>query len=332
MTPRAEIDVYESDLRRQGPLLDILLLDRTSSRIAKKNRNIIWATDSYVTTGKRCDPFLPTKQIGPGLVTGAYSTLIQPRAAKSKDEQKRRTKDKAEVFTPLTIVDEMNSAIDRAIGENAPDDHTWQDYIRLLKLEITCGEAPYIVSRYDPTSTVGKLKPIGRRVGFLDKKLDVVNKRTNKRDPDEWFRWVIEAYKASYGYEWQGDNLLIARENLLYTFYDYWRAKFGKSDKDLPPMEWRIEIATIISWNIWQMDGLKYVKPMSRKQTRQEPVSVDKNQTVLFVAEKPKKIMLECEGCRLNDPLKHTGQKALIKDWTINGKTGKNVEFVSLLS
>ena len=31
-----------------------------------------------------------------------------------------------------------------------------------------------------------------------------------------------------YGYEWQGDNLFLVRESLLYTFVDYYKAKFGK--------------------------------------------------------------------------------------------------------
>lgn len=325
MAPRGEVDVLENTLRKQGALLDILLKNRPSGR------NIIWATDSYITTGKRNDPFLPEKQMKSELVTGKHGLLIQPRAVKSKEEQKRRTKDKAEVFTPLNIVDDMNLAVDRALGESEPKDHTWQDYVRMLKLEITCGEAPYIVSRYDPTSNSGKLKSIGRRVGFLDRKLDIVNKYVNKKDSDEWFRWVVEAYKASYGYEWQGDNLLIARENLLYSFYDYWRDKFDKSEKDLPPKEWRLEIAKIISWNIWQMDGLKYVRPMSCKETTVKHAENLENQTTFLPIEKPKKVKIECEGCRLNDPLKHTGKYAKIKDWS-RGKNGKKIRFVDLLS
>ena len=29
-----------------------------------------------------------------------------------------------------------------------PDGKSWKDYVRDTRLEITCGEAPYIVSRY----------------------------------------------------------------------------------------------------------------------------------------------------------------------------------------
>lgn len=320
MTPRGDADVLESNLRRQGPLLDILLKNRSG------RGNIIWATDSYASEGKL---FAPTKPILPKLVTGKYGTLIQPRAVKPKDEQKRRTKDKAEVFTPLEIVDQMNKAIDWAGRHKVVDRDNWQDYVKETKLEITCGEAPFIVSRYNPTSSSGKVITLINRVGFLDRKLRAVSK--NCKDKDEWFKWVTEAYKASYGYEWQGDNLLIARENLLYSFYDYWRAKFDKSDKDLPPMEWRIKIATIISWNIWQMDGLKYVVPMSCRNMLLKTEVVDKNQLALPIVQKLQKTKLECEGCRLNNPFGHNGKYALVKDWTRGGRDGRIMRFVELL-
>lgn len=64
---------------------------------------------------------------------------------------------------------------------------------------------------------------------------------------------------STYGYEWQGDNLILAREALLYTFIDYFRAKFGKD----PLLKSLQNIAEVISWNIWQMDGLKGVIPNS---------------------------------------------------------------------
>lgn len=96
------------------------------------------------------------------MVTGKNGTLIQPRAAKSKEEQLLRTRDKAEVFTPLSIVKQMNEACDtKRITKN-----NWQEYVSLLKLEITCGEAPFIVSRYDPVSDKQELLPLVERVGF----------------------------------------------------------------------------------------------------------------------------------------------------------------------
>ena len=142
------IDVLENALRRKGALLDILLIDRTTKK------NIIWATDSYENHGK---DFASKKRIKPELVTGIYGLLIQPRAAKSLVEQRRRTKDKAEVFTPLKIVDQMNKEVDMLVQNRMLDKNNWQDYIRELKLEITCGEAPFIVSRYNPTANTRKL-------------------------------------------------------------------------------------------------------------------------------------------------------------------------------
>jgi hypothetical protein len=101
--------------------------------------------------------------------------------------------------------------------------NNWQEYVRELRLEITCGEAPFIVSRYNPTAH-GVLIKLEHRVGFLDKKLKIVSRYS--QNEEEWLFWAKEAFKASYGYEWQGDNVLLARENLLYTMIDYYEARF----------------------------------------------------------------------------------------------------------
>lgn len=309
MQSKSDIDVLENVLRQKGDLLDILLLDRTTKR------NIIWATDSYSRYGK---DFASKKQMKPELVTGVYGKLIQPRAAKSKEEQRQRTKDKAEVFTPLRIVDEMNKSVDWA-GNNFPaSEENWQDYVRELRLEISCGEAPFIVSRYNPTSHTGKLIKLENRVGFLDRKLRTVSQYCHK--PKEWVAWAKEAYKASYGYEWQGDNLLIARENLLYTMIDYYTAKFARR----PPLGVKREFAEIISWNIFQMDGIKYVIPMSCKhETRVIPGELTLFGETPDIVEKD-----ECEGCKLNRATKHNGRYVSIMDWEI----GKKQRFSDLAS
>ncbi len=302
------IDIKESVLRRTGGLLDILLLDRTTKK------NIIWATDSYERLGKR---FSSKKRITLTLVTGKYGTVIQPRAAKSLIEQRRRTKDKAEVFTSLKIVDQINKEVDSSGKNNAPNKNNWQDYIRELKLEITCGEAPFIVSRYNPTANTRKLLKLDNRVGFLDKKLKIVSKYCKKKS--EWLFWAKEAFKASYGYEWQGDNVLLARENLLYTFIDYYKARFNRR----PALTAQEEFAKIISWNIFQMDGLKYVVPMS---------CCHENKVILgeltLFGETPDTVEIhKCEGCKCNRPDKHNGQYVKIMDWSKN----KTVRFVDLI-
>ena len=67
------------------------------------------------------------------------------------------------------------------------------------RLEITCGEAPYIASRYD--AATGEIIPLERRIGILDRKLRIVNE--NATDEDEWFKWAFRAFQSVYGYEYQ---------------------------------------------------------------------------------------------------------------------------------
>lgn len=75
----------------------------------------------------------------------------------------------------------------------------------------------------------------------------------------EFIKWSKIAYESSYGYELQGDSLLLARENLLLSFCEYYDYKFGK----LPTMKVIKQIATIISYNIFQMNGLTKQTPYS---------------------------------------------------------------------
>ncbi len=309
MTFASAIDISEKALRRKGELLDALLIDRTTKK------NIIWATDSYLSRGK---DFEVKKSIMPEFVTGVHDKLIQPRAAKSLEEQRSRTKVKAEVFTPLRIVDEMNKHIDWSGGIRIPGDSNWQDYVQELKIEVACGEAPFIVSRYNPTAHTGKLILLKHRVGFLDRKLRTVSRYCDK--PKEWLKWAREAYKASYGYEWQGDNLLIARENLLYTLIDYYVDKFGRR----PSLSIQQEFAEIISWNIFQMDGVKYVIPMSCH----HETKVVLGELTLF-GETPDTVeKYECEGCKFNRTTKHNGKYVKVMDWEV----GRPIKFVSLAS
>lgn len=298
------IDIREDYLLKKDKLLEILLQDKTTSE------NILWATDSYESKGAM---FAPNVPITSDLVTGKNGNLIQPRAVKSKDEQLLRTRDKAEVFTPLSIVRQMNEACDtKRITKN-----NWQEYVALLKLEITCGEAPYIVSRYDPVSDSKELVPIAKRVGFLDYKLKIISKYCETNE--EWIKWAKIAFQSSYGYEWQGDSLLIARENLLYTFIDYYQTQF----KDSPSLELQKEIAEIIVWNIFQMDGLKYVVPMSCKTEKVLIKSVESlfEQNEDYFVEKP------CSGCEKKIAKNHTGLYVKIMDWA----KGEPIKFIDIL-
>lgn len=295
MAPKSPaIDVSESSLRQRGRILDILLIDR-SLTTKRKVHNIIWATDSYVDQyhgdKRHRNPYSPTREIKRDLITGEHNTLIQPRAAKSRQEQTRRTKDKAEVFTPLRVVKTMNDDVEQNL--HLPPSHTWQDYLSARWLEITCGEGPFIASRYNPVSNSQQIIKPANRVGFLDRKLRVVNERCS--NIDDWLHYAEVALKSCYGHEFQGDSLLIARENILTTINDYYKTKFDKqpniesqaeSDGGLSTTQLE-HFAEIISWNIFQMDGLNYTIPLTSEpaksgSTNNLGTTLDKNQISLF--------------------------------------------------
>jgi hypothetical protein len=299
------IDIHEDYLFKKDNLLEILLKDKTTGK------NIIWATDSYEQKG---GDFAPNAPITADLVTGTNGNLIQPRAIKSKEEQLLRTREKAEVFTPLSLIKQMNEACD----SQPMKDENWQQYVALLKLEITCGEAPFIVTRYDPVSETQDLVPLKERVGFLDKKLSVVSKFCDTEE--EWLKWAKIAFQSSYGYEWQGDSLLIARENLLYTFIDYFQDKFKKT----PSTELQKKIAEIIVWNIFQMDGLKYVIPMSCK----TETNTIKGLETLFGKEDDHIVEKPCSGCENKTAKNHNGTYVKTMDW----KEDKVLRFVDIVS
>lgn len=298
------IDIREDYLLKKDNLLELLLKDKTT------NKNILWATDSYESKGKK---FSSNSQITCNLITGTFGSLIQPRAAKSKEEKIYRTREKAEVFTPLSIIKEMNDkSVDRLITKN-----NWQEYVAKLKLEITCGEAPYIVTRYDPVSDKQKLLPLSKRVGFLDRKLFYISKFCSSHK--DWLHWTRIAYQSSYGYEWQGDSLLIARENLLYTFIDYYRFKFNKN----PSLNLQREFVEIIVWNIFQMDGLKFVIPMSCKN---EKLKIKGKQT-LFGIENDTIQLIPCESCDNKTYKNHNGVYVKVMDWI----KGQDIRFVDIV-
>jgi len=263
------IDVEENEiLEYDHQIFSILLKDNSSKQ------NIIWATDNYASFG---EGYTSREQITIESITGENGTIIRPRAKRTKDEQISRVRNKAEVFTPSWICNKQNNLVDTAwFGFNdvfniesdngwetldrpipfpSKNGKTWKDYVKDVRLEITCGEAPYLVSRYDTTS--GKIIALNERIGLLDRKLRVISENT--KTEKEWYQWAVIAFQSIYGYEWQGDNLLLARENLLHTFVDYYQSQFNNK----PSQGYIRDIVEIISWNIWQMDGLKSVIPNS---------------------------------------------------------------------
>ena len=87
--------------------------------------------------------------------------------------------------------------------------------------------------------------------------MQAINK--NVDDKREWTKWTERAFKTTYGYEFQGDNLFIARVNVLRCFVDYYRDKW----KEMPSKDTILKMINIITWNFWQMDGLKDTIPFS---------------------------------------------------------------------
>ena len=111
-----------------------------------------------------------------------------PRALKSREQQKERTKSKAEVFTPTWIIKKQNDALEQ---DYLNDDV--ETYVRRKWLEISCGEAPYMATRYDMAT--GQTIPLAERVGFVDRKLKRINADID--DKAEWQRLVEEATKQA---------------------------------------------------------------------------------------------------------------------------------------
>ena len=264
------IDFESPELRKVFP---ILLKDRTT------DKNIIWATDAYSDYGAE---YLEKENLIIDSFFGDNPILLQPRIEKTLEEQKSRTRSKAEVFTPVWLCNQMNNYADSewfgrdnvfntqndnhtwTVNEDKiefPLDKSWEDYILSRRLEITCGEAPYLVSRYD-VATGELIEPPKRRIGLLDRKLRIVNEHT--KTEKSWIEWAQKAYQSSYGYEFQGDSLLIARINLFLTFLDYYIDRWDKEPED----ETLETVADIISWNLWQMDGFNDSVPLLQREKK----------------------------------------------------------------
>lgn len=326
------IDISENNLfQRQPEVLQSLLKDHTTQK------NIFWATDSYAEMG---EGYLFYDPISIEKITGENGMIIRPRAVKTKEEQAGRTKDMAEVFTPSWVCNAQNNLVDEAWFNRKnvfnvedierktwkstidpiqfPENKTWKDYVRATRMEITCGEAPYLVSRYN--STTGNFIPLQERIGLLDRKLRVVGENTETSE--QWLKMAQEAYKNMYAFEWQGDNLLLAREALLMSFIEYYQAKFGKE----PLTKSILYIAYIISWNVWQMDGLKGVVPDTCKNgviVVESDLFGDREHTIY------------CPGCQQGGHKNHNGIYCLIRDWGLKDpKTGENnrkIRFIDLI-
>ena len=304
------IDILENRVLKETPgLLEVLLKDHTTQQ------NIFWATDSYAELG---DGFRWHDSITVAAITGEHGDVIMPRVMKTRDEQQRRVKQMAEVFTPAWLVNKMNNAADEVwFGRqnvfNVPTEEgwrpteapvmmpkgkSWYDYVLATRLEITCGEAPFLTSRYDMISGVSIAIKV--RMGMLDRKLRIVNEHCTG---DEWTRWALLALGSVYGFEWQGDNLLLARESLLASFSESYEQQFGH----IADRATLMLAAEIIAWNVWQMDGLKGVVPASCRETR--IMETD------FFGETKVTSVSPCPGCEHDDITLHNGMRCCLRRW-----------------
>ena len=251
----------------ENPAVKAVLTTLLSDKTTKEN--LMWATESY--SGHDAKSQMQISDI----------SIVQPRVQKASADQADRTKAQGEVFTPSWICNRMNNHLDEEwFGRSDvfnvdngntwssteervifPEGKTWKEYVLLRCMEITCGEAPFVVSRYD--AATGDLIPIGQRIGILDRKLRIVDE--NAGNDEEWLEWTIKAFQSTYGYEFQGDNLFVARVNLLMTFLDHYEGRFGQN----PPMDAVRKIANIVAWNLWQMDGLTGTIPFSGEEDEQ---------------------------------------------------------------
>ena len=312
MLPQS-IDIKENYLLTEYPeALDLLLIDQTT------HKNIFWASKSYEQLR---DGYKFFDSITREKITGENGNVIKPRAAKSKEEQTMRVKVNAEVFTPSWICNKQNNMVDQSwFGRkdvfNKEDGTTWHptegkirfpnkngkswiDYVSNNAMEISCGEALYLASRYD--TITGQPIELGMRIGLLDRKMRIVGENTETEE--DWICHAINAVKSTYGYDWQGDNVLLARESILLSFIEYYKARFEKK----PSVEVVNKVAYIITWNIFQMDGIKFVVPESCHDVVTE--------TDIFGNEGN---AIPCPGCTNNRPHSHTGIYSLIADWSID--------------
>lgn len=258
-------------IRNTPHILELLLKDQTLCASGQSS-NIRWATEEY--------PFSAEQQIG----TEKIKEYVQPRMMKHIDLQTARSKNYAEVFTPAWLCNAQNNLVDDAwfgrkdvfnkevtLNDGTHSWHTtqehivftngrtWQQYIKAPRLEMACGEAPYICSRYD--ATTGEAIALTNRIGIADRKFRVLLENSPQQPtPYNKRRFLLKAYQvlqSVYGFDWQGDNVFLARESLLLTFCEYYHHQW----KRRPSLTSIQKAAEIISWNIWQMDGTRFTIP-----------------------------------------------------------------------
>ena len=109
-------------------------------------------------------------------------------------------------------------------------------FIKKRVLEITCGEAPFLTTRYDPVT--------GEEYNVYE---------------EGYVECATEALKAGYGYEMQYDSLFLARRNILMTTIEHFVDRFGRE----PDYEQVSKWATIVSYNFYSTKDKESVRSIA---------------------------------------------------------------------
>lgn len=218
--------------------------------VEPRQEKLRWATDTHAGRGRgyqASDLIDPTGSFG----DDSSVDFLNLRVEKSDQERRARAKVAGEVFTPPFVVNRMlNSvdspllAVDSFFNVENPDDNeswitcssriefasdtvdgmpAWERYVLSPRIEVACGEAPFLASAYN--ATTGTHIPIRdsagvlNRIGILDRKFRVLFE--NVQDPFEWLNYAYGIIQSTYAFELQGDSLVLARLNMLNCFFDY---------------------------------------------------------------------------------------------------------------
>ena len=102
----------------------------------------------------------------------------------------------------------------------------------------------------------------------------------------------------------------------MLDFIEYYTEKFSAKPSG-PLLE---QIALIITWNVFQMDGLKFVVPESCTCIYRESLDLHTGKTI--------RMSYPCEGCKSNNPNRHNGKYCYVMDWV----KGTKIRFIGLMS
>lgn len=170
-------------------------------------------------------------------LTPEFAATFVPRYEKSRAVQHARTKSKAEVFTPTALIAHMLELMVHECGDGIySPEKTF--------CEPCMGEGAFLLTRRDQDT--GTPIAVPDRVGVLDRKLLGLD----TDDESTWKTIALKCLESVYGYEYQGDSLVLARVNAYLTMVEHAAYRgYEWSETELD------DIAETIARHIWQVDG-----------------------------------------------------------------------------